>query len=55
MFELYLDGEKKQSDENTKPVHLDAVKVFAGDNFANPLAGKIRNVFIQSKREWKYV
>ena len=51
MFEVSMDGEQKQSEENTKPVHLDNVKVFAGDNFRDPLDGKIRNIFIQSKRE----
>ena len=51
MFEVSMDGEQKQSEENTNPVHLDNVKVFGGDNFYEPLDGKIRNIVIQSKRE----
>ena len=52
MFELSLDNEKKQSEENTKPVHLDGVKVFSGDNFRDPMDGKIRNLLIiSSKRD----
>ena len=51
MFEVSMDGEQKQSEENTKPVHLDNVKVMAGDNAVAPLDGKLRNIVILSKRE----
>ena len=51
MFEVSMDGEQKRFEENTNPVHLDNVKVMAGDNYYEPLDGKIRNIAIQSKRE----
>ena len=51
MFELTLDGWKKLSVENKKPVSLGPVKVFAGNNFVNPLDGKLRNIVLQSKRD----
>ena len=50
MFEVYIDGVKEHSMENSKPVILRAVKVFAGDKFYAPLDGKIRNIYIQSKK-----
>ena len=50
MFEVYMDGVKEQSMENSMPVTLKAVKVLAGDKFYAPLDGKIRNIYIQSKK-----
>ena len=46
MFEVYIDGAKKHSMENNRPVTLAKVKVFVGDNFSAPLDGTIRKLWI---------
>ena len=49
MFEVMLDGASVWSTENTTPTKFEKVKVFAGDDWYEPLDGQIRGLAIVSK------
>jgi hypothetical protein len=46
MYNIWINGEKVYTVENTQAKKFEQVKVFSGDNFLNPVEGKIRNLFI---------
>ena len=49
MYEIWINGEIVFAVENTKAKSFEQVNVFSGDNFHNPVEGKIRNLYIESR------
>ena len=49
MYEILINGENVYTVENTQAKRFEQVKVFSGDNFHNPVEGKIRNLDIESR------
>ena len=47
MYDIRINGENVYTVENTQAKKFEQVKVFSGDNFHNPVEGKIRNRFIE--------
>ena len=50
MFEVWINNSKVVTKENTKPTQFKTVKVFAGNKFDPPVDGKIRNLFVYTKK-----
>ena len=49
-----MDGETCWSIENNKPVDFDNVKMYAGDNWYNPVDGKIKEFKVETNKGGKY-
>ena len=45
-----MDGTKYWSIGNNKPVDFDNVKMYAGDNWYNPVDGKIKDFQLETKK-----
>ena len=46
MFEFKMDGQSLWSVENTTPTRFEKVKVFAGDDWHEPVDGDMRDIDI---------
>ena len=49
MFEVIVDGASVRSVENTTPAKYEKVKVFAADDWYEPVDGQIRSLDIVSE------
>ena len=49
MFEASVEGLYKTTKENVKATRFGSVKVFAGDEWYNPVDGQIRNLLILTR------
>ena len=52
MFEFKMDGQSLWSVENTTPTRFEKVKVFAGDDWHEPLDGDMRDLDIRYETKW---
>ena len=50
MFEVWINNSKVITKENTKPTQLKRMKVYAGNKLDPPIDGKIKNLFVYSKK-----
>ena len=50
MFEVWINNSKVITKENTKPTQLKRMKVYSGNKLDPPIDGKIKNLFVYSKK-----
>ena len=49
MYEILINGASVYTVENTQATRFEKVKMFAGDDWYNPVEGKIQHLSFESK------
>ena len=49
MYEILINGASVYTVENTQATRFEKVKMFAGDDWHNPVEGKIQHLSFESK------